>query len=75
MDFGLDNASELIRTSMFVLLALFAAIFLILGAVMKYHWTRYGVPGPRHRLFWTIYFIGGLVLLAAMAASAIIYAP
>lgn len=75
MDLNPEDLSEFIRTGMFALLAFFAVLFLSLGFVMKYHWTRYGVPGPRHRLFWAVYFIGGFILLSAMSASAIIYVP
>ncbi|MFH0890835.1 MAG: hypothetical protein V1856_02275 [Candidatus Liptonbacteria bacterium] len=70
-----NTNAEIIRAGMFLALLFCGAVFLILGIIMKYHWTRYGVPGPRHRLFWAVYFLGGVILLAAMAASVITYIP
>jgi len=68
-----STASETVAFGMYVVLALSFAAYVVFGFVFRYHWFRYGASEPRARLFSKIYFIGGLVLLSAMSASAILF--
>lgn len=51
----------------------FAVLFSIVAVILSYHWRRYGVAKVRATILMTIYLIGGLVLLVAMATARISY--
>lgn len=44
-------------------------LFLTLSVILAYHWRRYGVGRAKSSIFMLIYFLGGLVFIAAMTTA------
>lgn len=66
-DFGPIRTVVFAPTTLWILWGLMFIVWVVMSAILLYHWNSYSIDDPKVRRMKIIYFIGGLLLFASAA--------
>lgn len=64
-DFGPIRTVAFAPTTLWILWGLMFIVWVVMSAILLYHWNSYSIDDPKVHRMKIIYFIGGLLLFAS----------
>ncbi len=65
MDFGPIRAAAFSPTTLWIVWGLMFIVWIVITAILMYHWNSYSTDDPKVRRMKVIYFVGAILLFAS----------
>lgn len=65
MDLSVIRSSAFSPTALWIIWGLMFVVWIVMSAILMYHWNSYSTEDPKVRKMKVIYFVGALLLFAS----------